>query len=83
VLPLHVNDSYIAVGWGASSAGGGAVVSRDGSIFDLNDLIGDVLPHRLTDAVSIDDRGQIVAWARPEERTLRSYGLTPDASPAT
>lgn len=82
VYPLHANESNLVVGFGSSSTNVAAVLWRDEEVFDLNDLIGGVLPHRLTQAVSINDHGQIVAWAEFNDWSVRSYLLTPAATPA-
>jgi hypothetical protein len=81
-VPLDVNASRVAVGYAYGFATSAAVVWRDDDIFDANDLIGDALPHRLTEATSINDRGQIVALAELDDGSIRSYLLTPATPPA-
>jgi probable HAF family extracellular repeat protein len=77
-----VDESGLVVGWSRNETGAGqeqqfsAVLWEDGDVKDLNDLIPAGSGWKLTDAYSINERGQIVGSGFKDGQ-LRAFLLTP------
>jgi probable HAF family extracellular repeat protein len=81
-MAVAINSSGQAVGTSTTSGGFyRAFLYSNGTMTDLNNLIDPAFHVRLTDACSINDKGQIVGYGMNRNGNIDAYLLTPTLTP--